>query len=479
MSQSKVVSYINKLDQKQKERFRQFVFSPYFNQHEKTQKLLTLILDHKKKRKGEFDRQYYFKALFPDAKKYDEQKLFNVMSYLNRLFYKFLACERLEADEVQEKLFILEQARSQGMHNVLDNRGKYLEKKMRQQQQVDPAYYYGNFRLHYLTGFNLSDGLVRKEQDTMQAMLDNFDKYYISEKLRLVCHLYSDMQAKNFSFDFSYLDELMHYLRENWSKFEHDLYIRLYFTMFMSQKDPDPYHYKQLKDILAKNLEELKADDQLNLYKAAYNYCVVRINQGDNYYRMELFELYQQGLAKKLLIENGVLSEWVYKNIITVGSVTRHFDWTENFIEDYKDFLPADKRENAYTYNKAAFFFHREQYDEVRSLLINVQFTDVKYHINATLLLLRTYYKTMDTEALLSLIETFRIFIMRNKEIQANQKKGYTNFLRFKKRLVNIKHNKYTFSVKEYEDRLEALKKDIERTEPLMNEYWLINECQP
>ena len=476
MSQSKIISYIHQLPNKQKERFRLFVHSPYFNQHKKTKTLLNFILDSKKFQSENIDRELLFKKLFPEEEAYDEQKLFNVMSYLNRLFQKFLANEHLEEHEIKEKLLVIESARSRGMLSIVDNRSKYLEKLINKDSKIDSDYYFANFRLFYLLGFQRED-LRRKEQGMMQSMLDNFDKYYLAEKLRLACQLYSDMMAKNVEFDFTNLEDLLTYLRNNWNKFEDDLFIQLHYTILMSQKEKNPKYYHDLRKILDNQLEELRIDDQRSLYKSAYNYCVTRINQGNNDYRTELFELYQQGLSKGLLFDNNILSEWDYKNIITIGCVTDNFDWTQDFIEDYKHKLPGDKRENAYFYNKAAFYFHQENYEKVQDLLINVQFTDVKYHINATLLLLRTYYKTMDTEALLSLIETFRIFIMRNKEIQTNQKKGYTNFLRFKKRLVNIKHNRGTYSKEEYQEKLNNLKLAIKHTEPVMNEYWLEKEC--
>lgn len=479
MSQSKIINYIQQLPTKQKERLRLFVESPYFNQHKKTKLLLKLILDEKKCQSDQIDRSFLFKKLFPKEPQYDEQKLFNVMSYLNRLFQKFIAHELIEENEVQEKLLVLEGARERGMWGFVDNRAKSLEKILNKNANIDSNHYYSTFKLYFTQNFERRDGLEKKEQVLMQKMLDNFDKYYLAEKLRLAVTLYSDMMAKNVEFEFSNLEDLLEFIQKNWSKFEEELYIKLYYTIFMSQREKNPKFYEDLKFMLAEQLDELKFEDQQTLFKATNNYCIKNINLGENidHYREELFQLYQQGLDKKLLLKNNTLSEWEYKNIITLGSVTGKVEWTEKFIEDYKKYLPANKRENAYTYNKAAFYFHQEDFEQVQKLLISVQFTDVKYHINATLLLLRTYYKTMDTEALHSLIETFRIFIMRNKEIQTTQKKGYTNFLRFKKRLVNIKYNKKTYSQKDYHEKLDKLRMTIKNTEPVMNEYWLLKEC--
>ena len=283
-----------------------------------------------------------------------------------------------------------------------------------------------------LAGLDSNDGIERSKDGFMQPMLDNLDKYYIAEKLRISSHLNSEMEAKNIKFNFSFLSELLQYLKDNWSIIENNFIIKIYFTILMSQNENDSFYYNQLKEILeSKQFNYLHKNQKLDLYKSAYNYCIIRINRGENEYRNELLVLYQQGLDKGLLLINGELSEWVYKNITTLGCVLGQYEWTEGFINKYKDFLPVDKKENAYSYNKANLYFNKQQYDEVQSLLVNVQFTDFKYHINASILLMRTYYKTLNTEALLSLIETFRIFLIRNKEMPASQKKGYTNYIRF------------------------------------------------
>ena len=484
MSESRVVNYVKNLAPKQKERFRTFVFSPYFNQHEKTKDLLVAILKlvNGKKAKEEIDREALFKMVFPKEKIFDEQRLFNVMSYLKKLYQKFIAYEYLEKNETIEQLYTLEAANDRSQIDLLKNRAHFLKKKLQKKKIRDVDYYYTNYKLNLLwAGFDSNDEIMDKSKEgMMQAMLDNFDKYYIAEKLRMCCQLNSDMQAMNVNFNFSFLEELLKYLRENWSIVENNLIIKLYYTILMSQNEKDAFYYNQLKEIIdTSQFNGLNEDQQVDLYKSAYNYCILKINNGDNDYSKELMELYKQGLERRLLFQNGELSDWIYKNITTLGCVLNQFDWTEKFINEYKQYLPPEKMANAYSYNKANLYFNKAQYDEVQSLLVNVQFTDFKYHINATILLMRTYYKILNTEALLSLIETFRIFLIRNKDMPSSQKRGYTNYIRFKKRLINLKHNEDTFSTKDYQSKLENLKKDIERTEDVYAKHWLLSESQP
>ena len=477
MAQSKIIQYISTLPPKKQERFRQFVYSPYFNQHHKTRELLDILLRQLKRKKPKTSKEQLFELLFP-GNPYDEQKLFNVLSYLKKMYQKFLACEFLEEEEERMELLTLEATfKGLGSSSILKSRAKQLEKKLDLPKQRDIKYYYANFRINYLLGFHELEYYGKGKHAVLQKMHDSFDHYYIAEKLKMCCLLHANTLATNVDYDFTFLKELLNFVRENWSKFADNVVIRLYYNILMSQMETSDNYYDELMRILKRESDCLNKEDQKNLYDAARNYCVKRINEGKYKFNEDLFQLYQEGVKNGMLIINGNISEWEYKNLTTIGCALQKFDWIEQFLEDHKKYLPADKRENAYSYNRANLFFHKKQYEKVQETLIHVQFTDVKYHLNSTILLLRTYYKTGDTEALLSSIETFRIFIMRNKEMPTSQKRGLTNFLRFKKKLALIKHNAEYNSKADYVQKITKLQKAIEETEQVHARNWLLKEC--
>ena len=74
MQQSRLIRAISDLSLRQREQFRQFVVSPYFNQHEKTIALLEIILRELRRKEPQLDREKVFKKLFP--KKKEEQPLY-------------------------------------------------------------------------------------------------------------------------------------------------------------------------------------------------------------------------------------------------------------------------------------------------------------------------------------------------------------------------------------------------------------------
>jgi len=478
MMQSRLIKYLRALSVRDRERFRQFVQSPYFNQHEPTIQLLEIILDALKEEK-ELKRKVVFRELYPD-KKYREQTIHNLMSSLMKLYQRFLAHEHLSNAPFLEELSMLEEAYDINQFDLLTNRTQQLDKQLDKYEHRDAQYHYAQYRLNQLEGYYVAGYIDRSNSKQLQKMLDHFDCYYTAVKLRNCCRLTANMMVINTQYNFHFLEPLLQHIRDNWDFFGKEPSIELYYTILQSlQEEDQPERYAHLKEMMASKIDQLSPVEGKDLYEFSYNYCIRQINSGRSQYQWELFDLYKQGLQNGLLLyENNFLSEWDYKNIVTLGCKLKEFEWTERFIENYKDRLPAHRQENAYKYNLANLYYNKKMYEETLSTLHQVQFTDVKYHLNYNFLLLRTYYAMQDTEALLSLLETFRIYVIRNRKMTAEQKRGYTNFIRYAKKLVLLRHQASTYSKKTLQEKLSALAEKIRNTEHVINSYWLLEECQ-
>lgn len=478
MEQSRLVKYIKALSPKEREKFHLFVHSPYFNKHDKTVQLLEVIEKWLERPHTSLDKPVVFKKLFP-KEKYDEQRLHNVMSYLKKLYHSFLAFRHFEETPFQGKLCTIEAAYESNQFDLMKNRGKLLEKDLDKHPYKDGHLYYTFYKLNKVMGYYITMYEDRSKPTQLQGMVDSLDRYYILEKLRHSCHILANTMMLNTAYNFHFLKELLEYIKKNWEEYEHDTPIVLYYTIYRSLEQQDnPAAYQRLKYMLANEISLLSKDEQGDLYSFAINYCISRINQGDRDFQRELFQLYKQGLKSGLILDRGILSEWNYKNITALGCSLKEFEWTEDFIQTYKEKLLVERQENAYNYNLAHLYYNKKLYNEALSVLLLVQFTDVKYHLNTTFLLLRTYYALKDTEALLALIETFRIYVMRNKKMTTEQKKGYTNFLRFAKKLVLLKHQAAAYTRSGLHEKLDNLHTKISQTRNVINKFWLLEECR-
>lgn len=478
MEQSRLVRTIAELQPREREQFLLFVSSPYFNQHKKTTEFLEILLRQLNLgRAAALEKETLFALLFP-TENFDEQKIHNLMSGLKKLLLRFLAHQQLGEKEYLEDLLAMEWAYGRNQFDLLTQKARQLEKNLDRESVQMTDHTYARFRLNYLMGYYGGQFVDRTRSDTLQGMLHFLDSWYLEEKLRHACHLTAHEILVNAHYDFGLLKDSMAFLANHPERLEENRVLRLYYTILNSLREEDnPTHYLALKDMLADGQAGFSPKDRQDLYHFSYNYCITKINKGEKAFQRELFELYQRGLEGGFLLNNGIINEWDFKNITTLGCSLKEFAWTESFLEDFKELLPPSRRENAYLYNLGNLYYHKKMYDQAISTLIRVQFTDITYHLNTTFLMIRTYHAKRDTDALLSLLDTFRIYIMRSAHINTEQKKSYQQFLRFTKKMVMIRHQIDYLAPAKAAQQLENLLEQIRNTANVVNKIWLEEEC--
>ena len=289
MENSRLVRYIQEFPPKQREKFRQFVISPYFNQHQKTIELLEIILKEIDKSKPKLSKVNVHRRLFPKVD-YDEQQLHNVMSYLKRLYYRFLSVHHFEQQDFREEVITLEAAYENNQFDVLKNRGKQLEKQLKRHEYRDSDYFLADYRLHKLLGYYGAHYEDRSKSNVFQNMLDALDRYFIIEKLRNSCHLTANMIIQNTHYEFQFLDELLDHIAGKWKHYEKDKAVILYYTILMSlREETNQDHYLRMKNMLDQDVESLGPVQQEDLYGFASNYCIRPINLGQDEFRRDAF----------------------------------------------------------------------------------------------------------------------------------------------------------------------------------------------
>ncbi|MBK9108077.1 MAG: hypothetical protein IPM92_06735 [Saprospiraceae bacterium] len=87
----------------------------------------------------------------------------------------------------------------------------------------------------------------------------------------------------------------------------------------------------------------------------------------------------KHSLKTDVILVNGEISPWSFKNIITLALRLGKYNWVENFISDYGPRISNIYRENAVNYNSASLFFYLKAYNKAIPLLQIVQFDELTY----------------------------------------------------------------------------------------------------
>jgi len=175
------------------------------------------------------------------------------------------------------------------------------------------------------------------------------------------------------------------------------------------------------------------------VYISALNYCIRKIRKGDRQYAEEALQLYMEAIEKQLLFENGKLSQWVYKNIVDLALGLKQYDWIEDFIYRYNQYLDEPFQENALYYNLANLYWHRRDFNQAMDFLNRIQFTEIYYAFGAREMLIKIYYELNEIEPLTSQLAAFSLYLKRNKSVSKNIKANYINFCAFMHKILRLK----------------------------------------
>jgi len=472
MKNTKLLLLLKTLRTREKTRFKEYVHSPFFNKNKKIIRLLELILIHAPDyNHDDLLKQNVYPHIFPN-KKYDEIKLNNIISDLLQLLYDYFSITHFSNQKVLQKGFLLKELlEKDSSHHFEKNVRRY---RQLQNQQPHRSYqFYENEKILYfqLDQF-IQTKIKRKYDENLQLANDNLDLSYFISKFRMACNMISRNTVINANYQCQYLDELLVLFFEK-KELQEVPALKVYHkTMQMLQGGGEEKYYFELKQLLDEHISVFPKEEIFTLYQYALNFSIKKINSGkDSFYR-EILELYKVLLSEKIILHNNTLSQWMYKNIVTTAIRLKEFQWTEKFINEYKSLLPPDEQDNAYAYNLAVWYHAQNDYRNALFQLQDVEFTDTSYHLGAKIIQLKSYYELDEEEAFYALVEAFKKYNYRSKDLSDYRKKANDNFLKIAKKVFQIKIRRD----KNFPQKKKNVDDLLSEVEPIANKGWL-EEC--
>jgi hypothetical protein len=431
MKNSKLISLLQEFNPKEWRAFKNFIASPYYNKSEEIRALYEYLKETGVKSfpEHEVERKVVFKKLYPDQA-YDDKALNHLMSQLFQLAERFLSIEAFEKDGVLPDYYLLSTYVERKMDKQYQLAIKRANKKLNNAPFRDESYHFQEFLLADIEDQHFQSAELRVYDNNLEKAAAAFDKFYFSKKLKYLVAKVGWEKIISRPFDKPMIKEIMAMV-EQYNLISVPPVIVYFQLLQMLTTEDSENNYLKFKEILDQNAQLFPEKEIRNLYSFLSNYCVEKIRHGEKKFTKELMDVYMKGLEDGFFLEDGEVSPWLFKNMVTLGIGQKRFAWTEGFISAYAPKLPADKQKDAYNYSMADTFYAQNKYDDALGYLNLVEFTDVHYSLGAKELLLKIYYTTNETEAFLSLVFSFKIFLKRNKLITRDRKAAYENFIRF------------------------------------------------
>ncbi|MBK8491567.1 MAG: hypothetical protein IPL49_11970 [Saprospirales bacterium] len=437
MRQSKLLDLLRALNPRQASRLEEYLASPFFNKNEDLLAFYRFLKDYA----PDFSHPDLDKAVVMKkgvkGQTVDGKRLAYWMSDLLKLTEGFLTVEAMLEDTHLTHRTLLEIYQEKGLFKHYKAIMDKAERQLEEYPFRNAEFYDLQFKLRQLEYLH-SDQSQRTFNPHLQEAANALDVFYLAEKLRLSCAMVNLVQLLDVDYDLRWTEEVME-IAERSPELQTPA-IQVYLALYHLLKHPeDPGYYSPAKKELWAHFDQFDKAELTTLSIALFNFCSRRINRyNDAFFWKEYLEVGKFLLQEELILEEGRLSPWLYKNLVTAGLQLEELAWTYDFIQAYKDRLPASYQEPLYEYNLAHYFYHRQQYDEAQRTLMQIEFKDVFLALSTRSLLVKIFYETDQVELLFSHLEAFRIYIIRNKLLPEANRRQVQQFIDFTRKLARI-----------------------------------------
>lgn len=427
----KLVSVLASLSLKELEGLLHFSNNPLFAYGKSERKLLEMMATYFPKMNISDKEQV--KMYFSIFKKDFNKNHFNFLqSQTYKLVLDFLAEKNFHKSENKSTFYLKELVEK--LPELAEKELKLLSNKSNDYED----YYLEQFQaLNLKFDFLLNKSAAeRKKLDTSnEKAMYLLDCFYYKNRLKYACEMINVQSILQYPVNLDTFEKDAKYCLE--SKLKNELPIKLYALSFFLLKNGESKIFEEIKSVLFSEKIEIDKKELKSFFAIAQNFCIRKYNGGEAKYLKELFEIFKKSLERALLSENKQMLSSTYKNIIFVGLKLKAFSWTENFIEKYAHYLPENEKVNALSFSMARYFFAKQEYKKVLEELLQVEYTDVFYQLDAKSLLLKTYYETDEIDTLESLLDSFKILLHRHKKAAPQHIILYKNLINVTRKLIS------------------------------------------
>lgn len=436
-----------------------FLRSPYFNQRNDVLRLWEWLLS--RRGSAAADAHEAFSWVFPGLE-YDNARWRHVQSFLLTQIDLFLAQRAYEKTPVLADLHLAPVYRQKNLGKSLDHLFRRAAERLVRMPR-DNDYYHLLYRLEW-EKYAAMESQGHTRDNNLATVGRALDIYLAGSKLRLACLMESHRVVFNTDFDTTFLSGLLSFLET--SELREVPVVALYYYCYQALSGGQETHFRAFRKELENQTAMLPADERRIFLLLAINFCIRQLNTGEKRYIREAFDLYRVGLDTGILLENGLLSRFAYKNIVALGLRLEDFDWVEAFIGRYAPLLEEKHRAANRNYNLARLYFAKKEYHQAMPLLAQVDESDLLLNLDSRVMLLKMYYETDEWDALEALISSCKIFLLRKKKGIGYHQVHYLNILRYIQKLTRLNHG----------DRqaVAAFRAAVEQDPAVIEKEWLL-----
>jgi len=415
MYQNKTFHLISHLNAWDKRNLEQFLLSPFFNRRQDVIALYRYMRTIDDRSSAAWDKRKAWDVLHP-GKSYDDQEMRLLSSYLYRLIEQFLSFRELKKDKTTLALGLAKAYKALHLEPPFKKTIKVLRERLNKASFIEENYLRYRYEVEY-EYYSYVANQQRADHYDLQPMTDSFDHFYIAGKLKHACLQIAHQAIYKKEYESGLLNWVLDYVEQHPNCLS-NLAIAVYYYCYKSiTSDSENIYFDLLRRWINAHGDEFNRSELANICLLAINYCIRKLNTGEERFARESFDFYRLGIEKGFLFENEPISPFNYRNISFLGIMLGEMDWVESFIVLYKDRLPANERSSMYSFCIANLRYSQKRYEEAMKLLNQFDSNDRLLSVSARMILIRIYFEIGEFIPLESLLLSLYAYLNRHKDI--------------------------------------------------------------
>lgn len=404
---------------------------------------------------------------------FNEQVLRNYLSELNDALHEFLAMVAMHQRPVLQNWMYLESVRVAAYQPELE---KQLEQDRYQPELKTTDDMFAYFRQLQIVDEYAATQAHKKRYDLLVPAMHMLTDHYITAMLRMYCEAVNRKALRSQNYD----EEALQFFLTQVAYIEQSRPLTMMAQLFKSVLNiimfpAEENYFEILKNLLQKHIIDLDKSMAREICLYAQNYCIRHINLNHSTYMQELLSLYDFMILHNVISEGPFMTQYTFKNYITLSLRLHQFDSALHFIKQQQHRLHESVREQAARYNLAAVYFEQGEHGAAMEELFYIQMQDPIYYLDSRAILLKIYFAQQDVEAVGSLYHAVKTYLLRNKQLPRKQAELYRNLFMLSNKLMMLSQNWKYLSPEDAMSRKLKLTSKIELS-PVANKPWLMTQ---
>ncbi|KAA3639780.1 MAG: hypothetical protein DWQ02_03070 [Bacteroidetes bacterium] len=477
---SKALERFSQLSLNEMKAFARFSTSPYHSSNKRLAKMVGYLTYLSRRGKlSSVTKKKLFSEVFGKEALFQEGRINLLLTQMVSLMEEFLVFESFKNDDFQyqkRKLKIFEERQwDSAFFKLADNLKQDLDQQHETQWNL-----LEKFHLNWQIFYHHGTDKYQKDLEVFKSSQQYITLFFLWQSMTFAVEAKNRSKVLGEEHDLGYLNDFMEYFRE---EIDRSPVLSFYRKLLELFETDSIFLLKELINEVRYILPALDKELQQNCLVTLLNMAARKYRNGFNYFKKALYELYREGVGRKLFLENGRINDIIFTNIVSIASANHAYNWVNRFMREHNSFLGAKVKVNAMGLSRGYYYFHRavelkrrSDWMKVLDHLNTTQFSGINYRTRARSLLIRAYYEYyLDIEENLSFvldqITAFEQQLRRKKSVLGQRAVAFQNFCRETGKLANMKFKKKNLQqIVEYR---ESLKNMV----PLFSKEWLIEKA--